>query len=269
VGRVVLSVVVGLFSPFVAIGGGELFQALFRHGTPLERTTPWEVLGGGLLVGLYLAIGQFFVASRERRKLPAKWPTMVAMAAPLVAMCLLSAAVERHSEWAVLAGLTLFGCGGILLGAVAAGRVTLPLASLGSSRRTLLACALALVVVSVLVAVGMIPPTKADTFPLASPRSVVSVFWGIAAFNVLLAVDLLLVGVRAGGGRYPSRGSLAAVGCVAFVLALALAPIVTFWAHGPAMRTTAVLAGFCAAAQFVVVLMIGTVALRLPGERPI
>jgi hypothetical protein len=267
VGRVVFSIVIGLFSLFVVIGGAELFQELFHHSTPLERTTLWEVLGSGLLVGLYFVIGQFFVASRKSRKLAARWPTMAAMAAPLLAMCLVSVAVERHTDWAFLGGIFVSGCVAIVVGAAAAGWVTLPAASLKSCGTTLLACAAVLFMVNLVVAAGVIPPTGADTFPKATPANAVPVLWGVVGLNLFLMVDLMWIGMRAGGGLRPSQGSLGFAGFLVFILALGLTPTVTFLQHGPAMRMAAVLGGLCAAAQFVVMILIGTIALRLPVER--
>jgi hypothetical protein len=175
--------------------------------------------------------------------------------------------VERHTDWAFLGGIFVSGCVAIVVGAAAAGWVTLPAASLKSCGNTLLACAALLFVVNFVVAAGVIPPTKADAFPLAAPGTVVPFLWGIVVFNVLLIADLMWIGIRAGGGLRPSQGSLATVGFVVFVVALALTPIATFWTHGPAMRMAAVLGGLCAAAQFVVMILIGTIALRLPVER--
>ncbi len=267
-GRIVLAVVIGLLSLFVVIVGGELFQELFRHGTPLEDNSIWEVVGGGLLVGFYLAIGQFLVASRKGPGLLAKWPTMVGMAAPLIAICLLSAAMEGHGQWAFLTGVILLGCAGIFAGAAAAGRFTLQALSLGTCRRSLRAAAALMVGVALVVAAGVVPLTRADTFPTATPEKAVPVFWGAAILNLLGAACLMFIGARAGRGRRPSPVDLGSLAFLSFVVAFLLAPTVTFMRHGPSMVIAGILGGLCAVVEFAVTLLIGSIALRLPTGEP-
>jgi hypothetical protein len=171
-GRVLLSMALGFFALVVFIGVGELL------GVPGQNTIK-EILGASLGVTLYLAISQFFVAPRGSSKLGPKWPTMVAMGAPLLVVLSWTKSFPGYRwEWAYTIGPVLVsGCVGILAGAWAAGRVALSALSLESCRRNLRACATLLAAVAVVLAAAVIPLTrKAGTFPDGAPGGMVPVF---------------------------------------------------------------------------------------------
>jgi len=258
--NVPLSIFVGLFSMIIAIGGGELF-----HGSaPLASSPPSEILGAGLSVALYLAVFQFFLAPRGSRSLVAKWPTMVAMAAfPL--LLLPASMAGSGAGWWGAASMFVLICVGILLGAGAAGWVTLSEESLGTYRRLMAAGAVMLVAVDAAVAAGVIPPVRAYFSHMATPDQYVRVLWGIVGLNAALAVGLLVIRARAGGGHSLSQGSFGALALLAFVLACGLTPLVTFLGDGPTMHRAAILGVLCAAAQYAVMALLGTTGARLPS----
>ncbi|HEX7602130.1 MAG TPA: hypothetical protein VF316_11010 [Polyangiaceae bacterium] len=164
-----LSIALGIFDWAVFIGVGELL------GVPGQNTIR-EILGASLASALYLAVSQFFVAPRGSRGLGGKWPTMVAMGAPLLAGCVLVIVAEgRPQLYSALAGFVP-GCLAILAGAAAAGRLNFSAVSLGSCRRYLLACATLLAAVALVLALAVIPLTRrAGTFPDGSPGGMVPV----------------------------------------------------------------------------------------------
>jgi hypothetical protein len=141
-GRIVISIILGLFSPIVFIIGAAPFAV---HG----EASVQAVLAGSIALALYLAVCQFLVARSGGRGLRTgiaeiggldgeaislgqhgrggisgllfDWPILFAMVAPLLAMVLLIAAVEKPST--VLAqGIPMLvaGCIGSLAGALLA-----------------------------------------------------------------------------------------------------------------------------------------------------
>jgi len=259
--RVFLSIVLGLVTPFVFIMGASAFEVVGENSLK-------EFVGGSLAVALYLAFCQFCVAAKGSRGLGAKWPTMVAMTAPLLVAVALIALVERPNVLLVQGiPLLISGCFGILVGAVVAGRVTLPAMSLKFCRRALLTCAALLVAVALVVAAGVVPPVKADTFPLAAPQRAVHMFWGIVVLNFLAATDLVFLAIRATDRRGLSPAGLVLLAFLTFVLACFLTgPAFGFLKHGPAMQTACILLFFCSAAEFLAAVLLSTTALRLPSD---
>jgi len=67
--KAVLPAVLGLLSPFIFILGAEPFEV---HG----RTSSREILAGSLVLALYLAACQFWVARDGNQGLKARWPTI-------------------------------------------------------------------------------------------------------------------------------------------------------------------------------------------------
>jgi hypothetical protein len=228
-----------------------------------------EVVAGSLAVALYLAFCQFLVVARGSRRLGAKWPTLVAMAAPLLAAVVLIALVEKP-DVLLVQGLPILisGCLGILVGAEAAGRLTLPAVSLKFCRRSLLTCAALLVAVAFVLAARVVPLTKkAGTFPDGTPGAMVPVSWGIVVLNILAATDLVFVAIRATDRGRLSPTSLGLLAFLAFVPACFLAvPAFAFRGHGPIMLTVSILMVLCSAAEFLVTGLLSTIALLLASE---
>lgn len=258
-GRVLLSVVLGLFALVIFIGVGELL------GVPGQNTIR-EILGACLAGTLYLAISQFFVAPRGSRALAPKWPTMVAMGAPLLAICLTIAA-QGGRAW-LYSALPMFvpGCLGIVAGAWAAGRFTFSPLALASCRRSLLVSAAVLLAVALVLVAAVIPLTiKAGAFPDGAPGATVSVFWRIAGLATLIAAGLGLIAARAGRGRRPSFVILGFLAFLAFAPACFLAiPAIWFLGHGPVLRAVSIISPMCSAAELAVTALLGATALRLP-----
>ena len=262
-GRIVLSIVLGLFAFVVSLMVGELL------GVPGQNTIR-EILGASLAGALYLAVSQFFVAPRGSRRLGPKWPTMVAMVAPLLAMRLLVIVGEGDRAW-LYSALPMFipGCLGIVAGAAVAGRVTFSPLSLESCRRNLRAFAALLAGVAVVLVAAVIPlTTKAGTLPDGAPGGMVPVSWVIAGLSLLIAADLALIAARAGRGRRPAFVVLGFLAFLAFVPACFLAiPAIWFVGHGPMLRAVSIISPICSVTEFVVTALVGATALRLPiGE---
>jgi hypothetical protein len=260
VGRLLLSIVLGLFAPVVAFMGAEVVEVPGQN--PIR-----ERVVGGLAVALYLAICQFLVTPRGSRKLGANWPTMVALGAPLLALFFVAQAKDLWERGYLYGPIVISGWLGILAGAVVAARVTLPTVSLAFCRRWLLTCAALLVAVALVVAAGVVPLTKANTFPQATPENAVPVFWGIVVLNLLVAASLAFIAVRAGDGRRLSPIVLGFLAFLAFVPAclLAVAGFASL-GHGPSMRIASILLLLCSAAEFLVTGLVSTTALLLASE---
>ena len=259
--RVLLSIFLGLLAPFVFIIGASAFEVVGQNSLK-------EIVAGSLAVALYLAFCQFCVAPRGSRGFGAKWPTLVAMTAPLLVAVALITLVERPNVLLVQ-GLPLLisGCFGIFAGAVVAGRVTLPAVSPKFCRRSLLTCAALLVAVALVVAAGVVPPVKADTSPHATPQRAVPVFWGIVVLNLLVATSLVFIAIRATDRSGLSPIVLGSLAFLAFASACFLAaPAFGYRAHGPAMQTACILLFLCSAAEFLAAVLVSTTALLRPSD---
>jgi hypothetical protein len=259
--RVLLSIFLGLLSPFVFILGASPFEVVGQNSIK-------EIVAGSLAVVLYLAICQFLVAPRGSRRLGAKWPTLAAMTAPLLVAVVLVASVEKPQVVLVQGLPMLSGCFGIFAGALLAGRVTLPMVSLRFCRRSLLTCAALLVAVAFVLAARVVPLTnKAGTFPDGTPGAMVPVSWAIVVLDILVGASLAFIAVRAGHARRPSPVVLGYLAFLAFVPASFLAvPAFAFRGHGPIMLTVSILMLLCSAAEFLVTGLVSTTALLLASE---
>ena len=261
-GRVLLSILLGAFALLVLVGAAELLGA---------KNPVLEIVLGSLAVALYLFLGEFLVAPRDGRGLGTKWPTMIAMGAALLGLTFLTDPFTRGgwSEWATSLGpVVLLGWLGILAGGAAAGRFALQALSLGGCRRSLRTAAALMVGVALVVAAGVVPLTRADTFPTATPEKAVPVFWGAAILNLLGAACLMFIGAGAGRSRRPSPVELGFLAFLSFVVAFLLAPTVTFLSHGSTGVMAGILGGVCSVVEFAVMALIGSTALRLPPAEP-
>lgn len=79
--------------------------------------------------------------------------------------------------------------------------------SLNFGRRSLLLSAALLVLAALVVILGVIPPVKTDTFPLATPERAVGAFMVSAVLYLLFAAALVIIGVRAAGRTRRHLGS--------------------------------------------------------------
>jgi hypothetical protein len=262
VGRILLSIVLGLFAPLVAFMAAEMVEVPGQN--PIQ-----EPIAAGIAVAIYLAICQFLVTRREKRTLSANWPTMIALGAPLLASSFIAEAKDLWERAFMYGPIVISGWLGIVAGAIVAARVTLSAVSLDLCRRSLRACAALLGGAALVIAAGVIPLTKrAGTFPDGTPGQSLSVFWAIAVLTILGAASLASIAVRAGHGRRPSFVVLGLLAFLAFVPACGLAiPAFKFLGHGPVLRIASVLLFVCLAAELVVTALVGTTALRLPDER--
>ena len=262
-GRILLSIVLGLFAPVVAFWAGAMVEVPGQN--PIQ-----EPIAASIAAAVYLATCQFLVTPRESRKLGANWPTMAAMGATLVAVCVVALAKGRGVRELLHIALppVAAGCFGIVAGAIVAARVTVSALSLASCRRFLRTCVALLIAAVLVIAAGVIPLTKkAGTFPDGTPGESVAVFWAIAILDILVSASLAFIAVRAGRGRRSSPAVLGLLAFLAFVPACGLAlPAIKFPGHGPVMLAVSILSFLCSAANFVVAALVGATALRLPDE---
>jgi len=239
-GKIVLSVVLGLLSPFVFIIGAEPFEAP-------GKTSIQEVLGGCLAVALYLAVCQFMATRNSSSGFRADWPILAAMMAPVLAMVLFMAAVEKGDV--VLAQgvpMLLAGLIGCLAGSVAGHLRTRTAPNRKAAWQVILrvGAGLFLIVAAILVVV-VIPAVAKDTSPHATPGPAVKAFIVSVVLHGLLGAFMLW---RTRGGRLP-----VVAGGFGLILGLfLLAPASGFAHHGPAMHPAAIALWACTGIDFLV-----------------
>jgi cytochrome c biogenesis factor len=137
--------------------------------------------------------------------------------------------------------------------------------SLKFCRSSLLVSAAFLIVVACVVVLGVIPPVKADTFPLATPERAVPAFWVNAIFNLSAAVALGLIGYRTAGRTRLSTSFLCLISILIFVFSYALIDAArAFRSHGMAMHNTSLLLSFCAITGFIAALLVIITATLFP-----
>jgi hypothetical protein len=194
-GKIVLSVVLGLLAPFVFIMGAEPFEAR-------GKTSVQEVLAGCIAGALYLAVCQFMATRNSSSGIRADWPILAAMMAPLLGMVLFIAAVENGDV--VLAQgvpMLLAGCIGCLAGSVAGHLGTRTAPNRQAAWRVVLraGAGLFLVVAATLVVV-VIPAVAKDTSPHATPGPAVKAFIVSVVLHGFLGAFMLW---RTRGGKLP------------------------------------------------------------------
>ena len=105
----------------------------------------------------------------------------------------------------------------------------------------------ALVLVSAVgLAVGVIPPVRADTYPLATPWAFGTADRAVRAFWVIVALDVVVAGAAVASGRFGYRVLLGLVGILALQPGLGLIDAATAYAaHGAGMHRAVVVLWVC------------------------
>jgi hypothetical protein len=260
VGRILLSIVLGLFAPVAAFMVGGLVEVPGQN-------PPQETIAASLGAFVFLALSQFLTARIDARRPGASWPTTLGLAVPLLAIALVADARNLGQRASLYGPIVLAGWLGILAGALIAARVTLATAPLGMCRRNLRACGALMGGVALVIAGGMAPLSRADAFFAGPPARALLVFWVFAIFHVLAAADLMSVATRVGRGLRPSPTRLGFLALLAFALACFLAPFAGRLTYGFPVVMVGVLGVLCSAADFGVAAVLGSTALRLPSEQ--
>ncbi len=257
--RILLSIVLGLFAPVAAFMGAAAFEVPGQN--PIR-----ERVAGGIAVAIYLAACEFLVAPRGSRRAGVRWPTVLALGAPLLAALLVADATDFSERIRLYGPVFIAGWLGIAAGAALATRIALSPLDLACVRRTIRSCAVALGAVAIVVVAALYPLTRmAGTFPDGAPGATASVFLVIAGVSALVALDLAVVAARAGRGRRPSLVALGFLAFSALVPACFLViPAIWLVGHGPVLRVVSIVSPICALTQFAVMAVLGTTAVRLP-----
>ena len=112
-------------------------------------------------------------------------------------------------------------------------------------RRVLLISSLIFVVVAVILAIGVIPPVRADTYPGVDHDKVTKVFLVIIGLHLLIAFAVFSIAKRALGAY---RSALFAIGLFVIIIGLILADGASAYQdHGPTMQAASILLFICTA----------------------
>ncbi|MCJ7526443.1 MAG: hypothetical protein MUP71_14655 [Candidatus Aminicenantes bacterium] len=137
--------------------------------------------------------------------------------------------------------------------------------NLKSHRRILLAGAVLFAVVAFVVAAGVIPVIRADTFPAAAPLKAAAAFWVNVVFNLLVAASLVFVSLRSVGRNRLSTTLLVLLVLLVLLFAFALFDAAqAYQAHGPAMRTSSILLFLCSAGDLLALALVITAMFLSP-----
>jgi hypothetical protein len=137
--------------------------------------------------------------------------------------------------------------------------------TLNFGRRSLLLSAALLVLAALVIILGVIPPVKTDTFPLATPERAVGAFMVSAALYLLFAAALVIIGLRAAGRTRRLTFGLWSLALLTFSFAFALNDAAfAFRGHGPALHVAVILLHCCTGGLLVAALLTLTNALFLP-----
>lgn len=118
-------------------------------------------------------------------------------------------------------------------------------------RRMLLVCAALLAAGAIVVALGVIPPVQATTFPGITPERAVPAFWVAVGLNFIAAAILVCIAIWSKGRSWISTSALVIIGLVALFLGIALTDaFFAFQEAGPSTQTVSRLLFFSAAADF-------------------
>lgn len=243
-GKIVLSAILGLFSPLVFMLGAEPFEV---RGT----TSSKEVLAGCVAMALYLALCQFLVARNARfedRTLAVWSSTFAAMIAPVPVAFLAIVVLEKPGVVLVQGfPMLIAGCTGCLAGALAARWA--PDWPGAHAEDVMAACRIALrvnvglaILVAALLFFVIAPVVAIDTSPGATPGPASHSFVVIAAFHLLLA----------GFSFWKSRSAAMPVASGVFGLVFGLFLLFmasVFSHHGPSIHSAVIALYVCAASD--------------------
>jgi hypothetical protein len=218
-GRIVLSVVLGVLSPLVFIMGAEPFEVPGKNSVQ-------EVLAGSIGVALYLAVCQFLAVRNSGSGFRADWPILAAMMAPLLAVCLIMVSSD------VGVPMLLAGCIGCLAGSVAGHLGTRTAPNRQAAWQVVLRAGAGLYLVVAAILVVVVIPTVAT----AVKAFIVSV-----AIHVFVAAFMLW---RTHGGKLP-----VVAGVFGLLLGLLLLGAASAFAH---MRPAAIALWACTGIDFLV-----------------
>lgn len=118
-------------------------------------------------------------------------------------------------------------------------------------RLLLYICALLLAIIAVLIALGVIPPVKADTYPGVKHAKVVTAFWINISLNLLSAFVFFFIAIRSKERSWKSTSVLIITGLLVIILGIALADAGSaYQKHGTSMQSASIILFFCAAVDF-------------------
>ena len=241
--RIPLALLLGLLAPVAAFMGGAVVEIPGQN-------PPREVIAACVAAAFFLGVCQYLVACGGGG-IGRRWPAAVTMLVPLFV------GVGTSEGAGQFIPVLIAGCAASLAGVFLARWLPLPPMSHSFWRRSLLACACALVAIALVVVAGVVPPTKADTFPEAAPAEAARFVWTLAALNLVIAGALAWTTLRSSAARRVSKVVLALAALLSFPIAFFFtASGAGFLAHGPAMRAASLLLLACAAVETVVAVMV-------------
>jgi cell division protein FtsW (lipid II flippase) len=132
-------------------------------------------------------------------------------------------------------------------------------------RRVLLVCAVLFVIVGLVVALGVIPPVKADTYPGVKHDIAAAAFWINIGLNLLSAFFLFFISFRAKERNWKSTSVLIITGLLVLILGLAFVDAASaYQKHGPLMQLASKFLLICAAVDLLCGIAVITTALLRP-----
>jgi hypothetical protein len=266
-GRALAFAGLGVLSPFVAILGAEPFAVPGQNSLQ-------EQAGASIALILYFAISQFWATRTGGRGWRGNRLTLVAMDAALLVMSAFVLFAEPGMTQLSFAVVMLVSgvvgsVAGVLLGwafmALRGEDATPGAVALVSWRRWLWVGTGVFVVVALLLALGVIPAVKADTFPGAAPQRAALAFWWAVGLSLLAAAMLGLVPFWTRGRIRFERLGMGFAALLAFILGLATAGAgAAFRSHGPSMRGAVIVLFVCVVLYVVDGLLVVATAWLLP-----
>lgn len=136
-------------------------------------------------------------------------------------------------------------------------------------QRILMICACVLLATALTIALGVIPPAKADTYPGVKPGVVVMAFGINIGLTVLSSLSILSMALKSRKRNWKSTTVLVTAGVIILVMALALLDAASaYQKHGPGMQTATILLFTCAAVDFLTAVTVIITALLRPKTSP-
>jgi uncharacterized membrane protein len=134
-------------------------------------------------------------------------------------------------------------------------------------RRMLFISAAIFVTVALVLALGVIPPVKAEVLRGATPEKAVFAFWINIGLNLLSAVILAFIAIRSKVRSWISTSVVVIVGLIVLLLGFALTDAASaYQKHGPLMQSASILLFICAAADFLFAALVVITAFLRPKK---
>ena len=131
--------------------------------------------------------------------------------------------------------------------------------------RSLNAIATLFLVVAFLVALGVIPLVKFDTYPSATPENALPVLWVIVFYEFIVGTVLMFIAYNFHGKSGLLSAFFVVIASLGFLITIAfIDAALAYWSHGATMHIATVVLLFCSLVNLLTVILLIRAVILFP-----